>query len=836
MPDLLCDVDDVLLLEEIGREVVTGKPIEPQRTSTSMSKEVSVRLVQIKGVMRNHLVTDSPDEPFSLEGVRLVAAVLKDSQIVSASTPSDPLVCPSMPSPRHRNALAFEAQWNLQTEGGTLSFDHPSGDSSPVKLMIALVNGNEMTEEFLLASPCGETLLSISQETTTQNGNRRDDLAVRGLHSPRNFVLVPCLNEAQHVQTSHIPHEHTARFGSQRTDEEKNSNEWRNELELPYLGLDRASLCIEMSWKQKELDVEVCYTGQECKGSSQQEFVVDNRLRSYTPVRTHRLQKMESGDINDASSDCVESPISVLVGTLYEPESQRQVPHNISSDDDGAHASQTSLSINAPNDVIPEMLNNFKRNLALDDGFREEIDKDESLVSKESPFSDSENERTNWKISSKNPTKVTRGPVKKGKLKMSTVQDDRLSPDPPRHWTSAFRKPRSRANQPTSSTLKTNSVEIVLNKNERGNEAYKQEWNTENKESFPRSHMIARKGIFSGFRSKTDDSSQEILKRHDTESVSPLMHKASTHEELRIDKSRMDEISVLSIPKELQGRVPVKNADEDDADTIQLLIPFCSNGDEVLSLRDHASRANKQAQQVGRQPQRGDSHLAKEESSLVSHELVEPIQRDPASFAAMFGCALLTPPALCSSPSDVSMEYKIERQQSLSKLRSMDHFRSLEDTISKNTNKSDEITALSTVEDRMIMRAYHAMGGKHIDRVTDVILRNSPGMIQQWLDWDSGKDRSLRTLSADESIYYTEESVLSLADVDFERAETGPSQAIDRQLSTISEETESRGMQTKSDSVDTPSAESEKQQGREVEAEGSVPPFAEGTFVRKASF
>eukprot|EP00977_Amphora_coffeiformis_P025122 scaffold18324_cov176-Amphora_coffeaeformis.AAC.14 len=829
--DYFCDVDDVLLLEEVGREVVTGRPIEPPRTSSSsFIQEVSVRLVEIKGVLWNRLATDSPEEPFSLEGIRLVAAVLKDSQIVCASTPSDPLLCPAAPTPqRHKHALAFEAQWS-QPGGGTLSFDQPSSHTSPIKLVIALVNGNDMTEEFLLACPCGETWLTLSHQSTC-SGDKREELAIQGLASPRNFVLYPSFHGEGQLNTTRILHKHTAWFNSRKTTEEKKSSESCNELELPYLSLENASLCMEVSWKQKELDVEVCYTGQEPQGNSLQEFVVDTRLKeSYTPVRTHRLQKMEPGDTNDASCEGLESPISVRVGALDAAEHQPQVPL-VTPNESSAHAEETSLAVTIANGGQvtpaidncgleyqdgPELINQVMRSLALDDQFREESDSSKPLLSKASPRPVSETEGNKRKSGRKNPTKMTRGSTKKGK------SYDTFSPDPPRHWTNAFRKPRSRPNQPTSSTSNTN-----LNDN-----VHKESAPLQNKEQKPDPHNNQ-----SFARSKTDYPNQEILKRSNTERGSPLFEKASAYEELRIDKSRVDEISVLSIPKELQDLVPDQRANEVAAGTIQLLTSFCSSGDEVLTLNDQALLASDDTLQIEPHLQRNDCRQGKVEPCVtwVSHESVEPIQRDHKCFSSMFDCALLTPSALCSTDSYVT-DYKIERRQSLDQLQSIEHFRSLEDTLSKRTNKTDEITTLSAVEDRMLLRTYHAMGGKHIDRVTDVLLRNAPGMIQQWLDRDTGKDRSLRTLSVDETLSYTEDNVLSLADVDFERAETGPRGALSPRLSTIAEESESGGLQTKSDSTEAPSAETNEDHGREVEAQGGITPSTNFDFVRTASF
>ena len=842
VPDYFCDADDVLLLEEIGREV-TGKTSE----TPCPSLELSVRLVETKGVFWNRLTKENP-ERFSLDGIRLVVAILKDSQVVTASSPSDPLVCPS--AEHNKNAVAFEARWS--NGGGILSFDHPSDDSSPIDLVIALVNGNETKEDFLLACPCGDTLLSLSQKI--RNGDRRE-LTIKGLPSPRNYVLFPSFNGKDQVETSRSQSTYTSNFGNQAEIEEKKWSEPGREIELPYLSLEKASLCVEVSWKQKELDVEICYTGRDkmnrpSKKKSQQEFVVDLRCKGYTPVRTHRLQKVESGDTYGGGG-VEESPISVLVGALDSPKRQQRVPLVTSN----ARASDKRSAMSTANGgrVTPaldkcgleyqegsELLDQVRRTLARDDEFREESDHSKPFLLKESSLSHSENEGNNRKVGQKSLTIS-----KKGKQMARAALEDALPPKPRRSWGNAFRKPRSQQSRPTSSSSVANSDESVLKELalslDEENGASKHESAPHNEENLASLQMIPRKRLLSGFGSKTGDRSRDVFKGPGTETESPLLKTASSNEKLRIGGSRMDDISVLSVPQGLQAPSPVKRADEDMSGGIRLLTSFCSNGDEVLTtLNDQAWSASEVSPQLESLPQRDASQLSKEDTGVtwVSHESIEPVQRDQKSFAAMLEDVLLSPPAFCSTLSDVTMDYTLEQQLSLEERQSIGRYRSLEDfedSISKKSNKSDEITIMSKIEDRLLMRTYHAMGGKHLDHVTDVILRNSPGMIQQWLDRDSEGDQSVR--AADESVVYREEDVLSLADVDFERATTAASKALSRQLTTITEEeTESRGLHTKSGSTEISCPSTSEDQGHEVEVEGGVSPCTDEELVRSASF
>lgn len=803
--DFLCGADDVLLLQEIGQEV-TGQTIETPRTS--QNEEVSVRLVQARGTFWNGLAADDQGQ-WSLKGVRLVVAILRDSQVATSSAPSDPLVCRSTET-NQQNAVEFEARWSHR--GGILSFDRPSNDTSSIDFVIALVNGNETAEDFLLACPCGEAVLSLSQPK--RNGDRRK-IPIRGLPSPRNYVIFPSFNSNNQVRTSQAQDGTTA-FNSHAEMEEKKSCESCGDLELPYLSLERASLSIEMSWQQKELDVEIYYTGEEknnshSKGSSQQEFVVDRRLQGYTPVRTHRLQKMKSDTEHLASVE--ESPIGVAVGVTDDEKTGE-----LSTSIDGRTVPAED-NCGLVYQEGPELLDQAMRSLALDDEFRQASDDGKQLLLKQPPLPPSHSKR---KIGQGTQLVMNTGHME-GKTMVRAASGDGSSSKPRRSWTDVFWKARSQSNQPTSSSLLTRNLDEGLLEDsypDDENVASLQKSSLRNKDSASNSQEFIRKRLFADAQPKNCEPAH-------AEDKPPAVRPVSSRQGLHVDKSQTDEVPVLSTPDELQITAHRESANSDRLGGIYLLSSLCTTGDEVLTSDRPASEESRKLESL---PQRDGSQLRKETGMAgVSQKRLEPVQQEHSSFAKMLQGALWTPPTLCSTLSDVTMDAPMERQKSMRKLRSIEHCRSFEE-LSRVSNKSDEITTMSKIEDRMIMRAYHAMGGKHLDRATDAILR-------KFIDMNSEREQSMR--SNDESAYYSEEGMLSLDDIDFECAASGESKAVtvSRQLTTIAEETfESRELRTKSDSTETVSARSRDDHGLEIGEEGGVSSCTGEELLRSASF
>ena len=270
--DGLCDVDDVMLLEEITREITgRGATTTPLTTTTTMrSKEVSVRLRDVKGVFHNRLSGGESSQQEhhqrlgSLLGVRLVAAILKDEEIITVSTPSEPLL---LYNRRINEGCAFEARW--KGSGSIMSFDHSismeqqeQDSNCCYQLVLALVNSNQTTDNFLLACPCAEAMLQLSPRQEPQ-GVRRE-VALVSRPSPRNFVLFPCFRGNHNsAGTRNSISKTSIRDNMEEKKTESSRGNSQVELELPYLSLEKATMGIEVSWQEKEMDVEVCFAGQD---------------------------------------------------------------------------------------------------------------------------------------------------------------------------------------------------------------------------------------------------------------------------------------------------------------------------------------------------------------------------------------------------------------------------------------------------------------------------------------------------------------------------------------------------------------------------------------------
>ena len=769
VPEYFCDSDDILLLEEIGREV-TGQDRPRHSISSSVNEEVSVCLMEVRGAFRNRL---SRNRRCSLEGVRLVVAILKDSEIITASGPSDPLICRRF---ENEATTRFEARWSDQR--GILSFDHSPDDFLPYNLVVALVNENQTSEDFLLACPCGQSVLKLSQR---RNGDRRE-LEIFGNPSPRHYVLFPAFDSPKQTQNS-SNNDLELRIDS--LEEKKYESSTNDISELPYWSLEKASINIDVSRKQKELDIEVCYAGEnavqlDCMANCddhQRQILVGAQEGGYTPVRVHRFeteQSLVSKPSSDDNTRGEESPISVVVGDYESLARQQHLPIRVYP-----NISSTKQATGST------LLDSVMR--VLGDELEDEAIKDSSTRSPLPRLSPKQRPASELTLS------PTRGEV------VRAVSEDNFTTKHARNWSNVFRKPRSVASPANTATHLRRPDESGL---EEGMQAINARRGVE------KAHSNSRKRLFSGFRSKSNDRKREIEEgkspEEEPEEESTLLASVGATETIRaVDEAITnfedgDEVSMLSIPKELLDSAPnlSRSADEDTVGAIRLLNSFCSHGHEVLPpVEDDEASIQEGIPQhqetVARREISTDSKKSRETSvTWVSHESSTPVTRERKSFAKMISGALITPPVLCTNASNVSLDKSFEQKRYNERNRIFEHVRSLDESLSKFSNKTDEITTLSKIEDRMLMKAYHACGGQHLDNVTDIMLRNSPGLIQRWLDTPRSDG------------YSTEISRLSLADVDFERATTVASQGLSRQLTTITEESESRG---RCSSTDTPS-------------------------------
>ena len=126
VPEQFCGPEDILVLQEFQREI-TGEPAERRLPRNASKDEVNLRLMEVRGIFWNR----KPNfRRLSLDGIRMVLAVMKNSEIVTASSPSDPLICRSHGV--NEDAVKFEARWSQG--GAVLPFDNSSSDCSPFEL------------------------------------------------------------------------------------------------------------------------------------------------------------------------------------------------------------------------------------------------------------------------------------------------------------------------------------------------------------------------------------------------------------------------------------------------------------------------------------------------------------------------------------------------------------------------------------------------------------------------------------------------------------------------------------------------------------------------------
>jgi hypothetical protein len=652
--ELLFDKDDLIVLEEIAGEV-TGQRW-PRRPRTF--NEVTLRLVEAKGVLTDRLHARGGDTASALSQVRLVAAVLKDSEIVTTTSLSGPLDCQPAPGDAAQASVVFGADWKHQAKD-TMSLDHHPSDTSPLEVIIALVDATQVQNdpEYVLACPIGSTSLRLSQEG---NGGSHQ-LFVQGRPSPRHYVIFPSSNEAK--------------LEEKKSDEPvvaEGKKAPEPVTELPYFSLDKASLCLQISWKTKELDVEICYgdtiedsapTAGNTNNNAQQ-LIVDDRYRDYSPVRvrrregpidvTHTATHQSQASLATVHKD--ESPISVVVKDLDSLARQQEssaLSYVKASERYDSRNLQVSVSQGSSDSMCME---DVRR--ALDDDLRQQQDdSNQPLLSTSSTFSDSG------------------APISRRTISETTLASKSAVPKAKRPWSQTVRKPRALLSPRSkdaelSESSSPRKTDLSVGETGKG---------MQTDQSIPVSGKQSRR-FFAGRRSKSGDRTAPRKPSISAEAT-PLRSNITNQPALE-DQEKMDAL-----------------ADSDGEE---------EQAEEYNEIRDQ-------------------EHPGEENSVVSTSDWTKGSERPADKNSTSIGsCQIMlggAPPALCTSLSDVTMGTVPSRRE-----------RYLEDTMSRFSADADDMTAVSMLDDAMLQKAYRTCGGHHLDSVADAIFRYSPRMIRNCLD------------------------------------------------------------------------------------------------------
>ena len=656
LPHYFCDHDDILLLEEIGWEL-TGQELPAPPPAV----QVSVRLGPVKGIFWNRL---AKVEGFSLHGVRLVVVILREDDIIATSHPSEPLTESPIGVPAC--GVSFQAHW--PRKHAELSFDHTFADLKSYRVMLSLMKDEDLVvnDGFLSVCPCGEMILPIPRDRKGE----KTRLAILPRPSPRHCIRLPFF---QRQWTEH---------SVQDNKEEPMYN--KTAVELPYLSLEESNLCLEVTWTEKEVDVEVWHADRDSNGlgiplppqaEPQQILLVAATDDGYLPVRVHRWQDVESVESKSHDGDSgEESPISVTVGSL----------------DPLAKASKVKRMPETNSQLLTHMMKELD----------EHLDKEGQELSYDT-FA------TNQRSSSV----ITQLPFLPEENDSSLPAP--LKPKSKRGWSNKFRKPRMEtASEDCKSTISAASSDVFS-----GVEPLKE---TDSKRH--------RRVLFSfQERSKTKTPSPQAsdmaarTQSATREAQNSFHSQDQLEEENTLVDSEVEEenFSILSASKELESG---------SFRTLTVIDSLCSCGSEVYSPPIDANRNHHRRRLQERHSSRHTNGLA--ESAVLDDS-------QPTDTVVNFS---LQNPPLSSQVSDLTADV---HRRSFGRFVSMDRFRSL-GSMSKISTRSDEITTLSAVEDRMIMKTYHSCGGQYLDSFIDTILA--------CFDVDSSSAQAIRRSLTQESI------------------------------------------------------------------------------------